>query len=54
LAPEYATYGQLSEKVDIYSFGVLLLEVLSGRRNIDTNYPMDRRYLVVWVSLILY
>ncbi|KAM7460849.1 hypothetical protein LguiA_028970 [Lonicera macranthoides] len=31
-APEYATQGQLSEKVDTYSFGVVVLEIISGRR----------------------
>ena len=30
LAPEYALYGQLTERRDVYSFGVLL-ELLSGR-----------------------
>jgi serine/threonine protein kinase len=27
LAPEYATLGQLNDKVDVYSFGILLLEI---------------------------
>ncbi|KAM7523887.1 hypothetical protein LguiA_013789 [Lonicera macranthoides] len=31
-APEYAIHGQLSEKVDTYSFGVVVLEIISGRR----------------------
>ncbi|KAL6963298.1 hypothetical protein U1Q18_049061 [Sarracenia purpurea var. burkii] len=31
-APEYAIHGQLSEKVDTYSFGVVVLEIVSGRR----------------------
>ncbi|CAL9074091.1 unnamed protein product [Musa textilis] len=33
LAPEYALKGQLTKKADIYSFGVLVLEIISGRRN---------------------
>ncbi|KAI3794381.1 hypothetical protein L1987_37012 [Smallanthus sonchifolius] len=32
VAPEYASHGQVSEKVDTYSFGVLVLEIISGRR----------------------
>lgn len=33
MAPEYAIYGQFSVKSDIYSFGVLVLEILSGKNN---------------------
>ena len=33
MAPEYAMEGRFSEKSDVFSFGVLLLEVVSGRRN---------------------
>ncbi|KAL4569197.1 hypothetical protein LXL04_024831 [Taraxacum kok-saghyz] len=36
-APEYATHGHLSEKVDTYSFGVVTLEIISGRRCNDVN-----------------
>ncbi|KAG0564234.1 hypothetical protein KC19_8G094300 [Ceratodon purpureus] len=48
LAPEYASLGQLSEKVDVFSFGVLCLEVVSGRRNIDETKPPDEAYLSQW------
>ncbi|KAI3972886.1 hypothetical protein MKX01_019544 [Papaver californicum] len=37
LAPEYALYGQLTEKSDIYSFGIVILEIMSGRRALDLN-----------------
>ncbi|KAK2644252.1 hypothetical protein Ddye_019447 [Dipteronia dyeriana] len=33
MSPEYAMRGQFSEKSDVFSFGVLLLEIVSGRRN---------------------
>ncbi|KAK3439948.1 hypothetical protein EUGRSUZ_B00288 [Eucalyptus grandis] len=33
MAPEYVVRGQLTEKADVYSFGVLVLEILSGRKN---------------------
>ncbi|KAJ9541300.1 hypothetical protein OSB04_027806 [Centaurea solstitialis] len=35
VAPEYAIHGQLSEKVDTYSFGIVVLEILSGKRYKD-------------------
>jgi serine/threonine protein kinase len=33
MAPEYLAHGQLTEKVDVYSFGVLVLEIVTGRQN---------------------
>jgi serine/threonine protein kinase len=50
LAPEYATRGQLTEKVDVYSFGVLVLEIMSGRKNIDLSLPPQNIYLLDIVS----
>ncbi|KAH9544893.1 hypothetical protein CY35_12G019700 [Sphagnum magellanicum] len=46
LAPEYATRGQLTEKIDVYSFGVLVLEIMSGRKNIDPSLPPQDIYLL--------
>ncbi|CAI0435151.1 unnamed protein product [Linum tenue] len=37
IAPEYFMRGRVSEKVDIYSFGIVLLELVSGRKAIITN-----------------
>lgn len=33
MAPEYAMHGQFSVKSDVFSFGVLVLEILSGQKN---------------------
>ena len=33
MAPEYAMHGQFSIKSDVFSFGVLILEIVSGQRN---------------------
>ncbi|XP_057952292.1 cold-responsive protein kinase 1-like [Malania oleifera] len=46
LAPEYALRGQLTRKADIYSFGVLLLEIVSGRCNRDSRLPANEQYLL--------
>ncbi|CAK9204830.1 unnamed protein product, partial [Sphagnum troendelagicum] len=47
MSPEYATLGQLSTKVDVYSFGILLLEIISGRKAILQN-ATSNVYLVEW------
>lgn len=52
LAPEYFMYGKVSDKIDVYAFGVVLLELLSGRRPIgsDCNGSKGQESLVMWVS----
>ncbi|URE02344.1 serine threonine-protein kinase [Musa troglodytarum] len=47
-APEYARTGHLTLKSDIYSFGVVMLELITGRRVIDTSRPTDEQNLVTW------
>lgn len=52
LAPEYASRGQLTEKADVFSYGVLVLEIVSGRRNIDHKLSVEEIYIVEHVSII--
>lgn len=51
LAPEYLLFGQLSEKADVFSFGVLLLEIITGRKNRNPKIQ-DNEYLPIYVSLL--
>ncbi|KAK4285729.1 hypothetical protein QN277_002385 [Acacia crassicarpa] len=46
LAPEYAVRGQVNRKADIYSFGVLLLEIVSGKCNTNTRLPLEEQFLL--------
>lgn len=50
LAPEYALGGHLTMKADVYSFGVLTLEVVSGRTCANDNYGGTQELLVEWVG----
>ncbi|KAL6578262.1 putative serine/threonine-protein kinase pbl21 [Orobanche minor] len=47
-APEYAMSGKLTLKSDIYSFGVVLLELITGRKAIDFTRKPGEQNLVVW------
>ncbi|XP_010267693.1 PREDICTED: serine/threonine-protein kinase CDL1-like isoform X2 [Nelumbo nucifera] len=49
-APEYAMTGQLTTMSDIYSFGVVFLEIITGRRAIDTSRPTAEQNLVIWAQ----
>lgn len=46
---EYMQSGRATEKTDVYSFGVLVLEVLSGKRPTDASFIEKGLNIVGWV-----
>ncbi|MED6196925.1 putative serine/threonine-protein kinase pbl21 [Stylosanthes scabra] len=52
-APEYAMSGKLTLKSDIYSFGVVLLELITGRKAIDFTRKQGEQNLVSWARAFL-
>lgn len=48
LAPEYAMRGHLTEKADVFGFGVVALEIVSGRLNSDSSLEEEKIYLLEW------
>ncbi|KAK2386460.1 cysteine-rich receptor protein kinase [Trifolium repens] len=45
-APEYAIHGQLSEKADTYSYGIVVLEIISGQKSTELKGDDDGEYLL--------
>lgn len=43
-------YGKVTDKIDVYAFGVVLLELLSGRLPINNQLPKGEESLVMWVG----
>lgn len=53
MSPEYAMGGVFSEKSDVFSFGVLILEIVSGKKNNNFHYNEERTSLLGHVSATL-
>ncbi|KAG6486832.1 proline-rich receptor-like protein kinase PERK9 [Zingiber officinale] len=53
LAPEYASSGKLTEKSDVFSFGVVLLELITGKKPVDGTRPLGDESLVEWARPLL-
>ncbi|WOL03093.1 hypothetical protein Cni_G11813 [Canna indica] len=53
LAPEYIEHGIITDKSDVYAFGVVLLELITGRRALDTNLPKGQQFLVEWARPLM-
>ncbi|KAK9750268.1 hypothetical protein RND81_02G183100 [Saponaria officinalis] len=48
MAPEYVMHGNLSTRADVFSFGVLMLELISGQKNSTYNLSLDAQNLLDW------
>ncbi|KAG8061719.1 hypothetical protein GUJ93_ZPchr0003g18051 [Zizania palustris] len=53
LAPEYFSHGKVNKKIDVYAFGVVTLEIISGRRPIRTGCAKGQESLVGWAKPLL-
>lgn len=49
-APDYIETGHLTAKSDVWSFGVVLYEILTGRRSMERNRPKTEKKLLEWVK----
>ncbi|CAH2066570.1 unnamed protein product [Thlaspi arvense] len=54
LAPEYAQSGKLTDRSDVFSFGVVLLELITGRKPVDQYQPLGEESLVEWARPLLH
>ncbi|XP_068666649.1 probable leucine-rich repeat receptor-like serine/threonine-protein kinase At3g14840 [Aristolochia californica] len=52
MAPEYAMRGYLTDKADVYSFGIVALEIVSGKSNANYRPKEDCVYLLDWVYVL--
>ncbi|XP_073302605.1 probable serine/threonine-protein kinase PBL19 [Primulina huaijiensis] len=48
-APEYVETGRLTSKSDVWSFGVVAYEMITGRRTLEINLPLAEQKLIEWV-----
>lgn len=53
LAPEYAMWGKVSESCDVYSFGILLLELVTGRKPIEKLPGGVKRTITEWAEPLI-
>ncbi|MED6120670.1 hypothetical protein PIB30_023136 [Stylosanthes scabra] len=53
MAPEYAMHGQLTDKADIYSFGIVAFEIVSGKSNTTNRHDDEGAFVLLdWARLL--
>ncbi|PSR86321.1 Receptor-like kinase [Actinidia chinensis var. chinensis] len=53
LAPEYSATGKVTTKIDVFAFGVVLMEIITGKKALDNTLPDEESYLVSWFRRLL-
>ncbi|KAK4354709.1 hypothetical protein RND71_026903 [Anisodus tanguticus] len=53
VAPEYASTGMLNDRSDVYSFGILIMEIISGRNPVDYSRAQGEVNLVDWLKTMV-
>lgn len=51
MAPDYAMYGNFSIKSDVYSFGILILEIVTGKKNTSFSCEENMEGMTSFVSM---
>jgi len=51
MAPEYVMHGEFSVKSDVFGFGVLVLEIISGQKNSSTRHGENSEDLLSFVRI---
>ena len=54
MSPKYAMNGQFSVKFDAFSFGMLVLEIISGQKNCSFQIEENIEHLLSYVSTIIF
>lgn len=50
MAPEYVVRGKLTEKADVYSYGILVIEIICGKRN---NAFAENAFSIIQTVLLI-